>query len=295
MRVFVTGATGFIGSAIVPELIAAGHHVLGLARSEEAAGKLTAWGATAHRGDLEDEESLKRGVAAADGVIHAGFIHDFTKFAAMCEIDRRAIIAMGAALEGTGKPLVVTSGIGVLTKSDLIVEADMPTASSPNPRKSEQAADEMAANGVRVSVVRLAPSVHGEGDHHGFVSILANIARQKGVSVYGEQHNSWCAVHRLDAAKLFRLALEKEAAPGTRYHGVAEENVPFKEIATAIGNKMGLPVEAKSADEAAQHFTWFAHFAAMNMIASGKQTQESLGWHPAQIGLIEDIERNYNF
>ena len=297
MRVFVTGATGFIGSAIVPELIAAGHQVLGLARSEASANALIAAGAEVHRGDLEDTDSLKQGAAASDGVIHAGFIHDFTRFKEMCETDRRAIEVIGSALAGTDRPFVVTSGVGLLSTDQLVTvtEEDSPAASSPNPRiASEEAVDGLAAQGIRVSVVRLAPSVHGEGDH-GFVPMLINIAREKGVSVYSERLNSWCAVHRLDAAKLYRLALEKTAAPGTRYHGVAEEKIPFRDIAAVIGKRLNIPVEAKSAEKAAQFFSWFAHFAAMNISASSKQTQESLGWHPTQPGLLEDMDNDYYF
>lgn len=296
MRVFVTGATGFVGSAVVPELIAAGHRVTGLARNEKAAQALTAAGAEVHRGDLEDIDSLKHGAAAADGVIHTGFIHDFTRFQEVCEIDRRAIEAMGSVLGGTDKPFVVTSGIGLFATGQLVTEEDKKPASGVNPRAaSEAAVDKLTAQGVRVSVVRLAPSVHGEGDHHGFVPILINIAREKGASVYNERLNSWCAVHRLDAAKLYRLALEKEAAPGTRYHGVAEESILFQAIAQKIGQRLHVPAEARTAAEAAQYFGWFAHFAAMDIRASSLQTRDSLGWEPTQPGLLEDMDGNIYF
>lgn len=292
MRVFVTGATGFVGSAVVQELISAGHQVLGLARSEENAKALIAAGAEAHRGDLEDLESLKSGVAASDGVIHTGFIHDFSRFKECCEIDRIAINTMGEALAGSERPLIITSGIGILSvPGRLATEEDIPAASSSNPRvASELAADALAEKGVRVSIVRLPPSVHGPNDH-GFIPILIGIAREKGVSVYKEEgQNHWPAVHRLDAAKLFRLALEKAPAGVVRYHAAAEEGIAFREIAEAIGEGVNVPVVSKSVEEAAQHFTWFAHFAGMNCAASSEHTREVLGWKPEQPGLIEDLE-----
>lgn len=294
MKIFVTGATGFIGSAVVKELISAGHTVLGLARSDANAAQLTAAGAEVHRGDLRDTDSLRSGAAAADAVIHTGFIHDFTRFAEMCLVDKLAIEALGEALLGTDKPLLVTSGVGMLSPGKLNFESDR-VVPGPNPRQSEQAADALAAQGVRASVVRFPPSVHGVGDH-GFVPILINIAREKGVSVYrGDGQNQWAAVHRLDAAKLFRLAIEKNPEPGTRFHGVAEQGIAFKQIAEVIGKCLDVPVASKSPEEANVHFSWFAHFSAMDCPSSARFTKEYLGWEPTQPGLIEDIDQESYF
>ena len=296
MRVFVTGATGFIGSAIVEELITAGHTVLGLARSDAAAKSLGVTGAQIHRGSIEDLESLRRGATAADGVIHAAFNHDFSRWRENCENDRSAIEALGSALVGTARPLVITSGTGLLTPGRLgLEEHAAASGATALPRvASEEAAAALAARGVRVSVLRLPPSVHGDGDHQ-FVPTLIGIAREKGVSAYvGEGLNHWPAVHRLDVAHLYRLVLEKSSA-GARYHGVAEEGVPFRDIAGVIGRRLNVPVVSTSPDEAAKHFGWFAHFAALDCPASSRHTRELLGWQPRQPGLIADLERGRYF
>ncbi|WP_090473296.1 SDR family oxidoreductase [Mucilaginibacter sp. OK268] len=296
MRVFVTGATGFVGLAIVQELISAGHQVLGLARSDEGAKSLIAAGAEVHRGDLEDLESLRLGAAMADGVIHTAFNHDFTKFKASCEADRQIIGVLGSALIGSDRPLIITSGTGLLAGRPLATEDIVPDFSaSPIPRvASEEAAIAIAAQGVRTAVVRLPPSVHDDGDH-GFVPALIRMAREKGASAYiGEGLNRWPTVHRLDAARLYRLALEDGSA-GARYHGVAEEGVLFRDIAGVIGRHLGIPVVSKTPEEAADHFGWFAHFAAMDNPASSAQTREQLGWQPNGITLITDLEQGTYF
>jgi nucleoside-diphosphate-sugar epimerase len=293
MRIFVTGATGFIGSATVSELIEAGHQVLGLARSDKGAASLAAAGAQVLRGSLEDLDSLRSGAANSDGVIHLAFIHDFSNYAASAETDRRAIETLGAALAGSDRPLVITSGTLLLQrKGSLANEND---EAVPNfPRKSEDAAFALASQGVRVSVVRLPPSVHDDGDH-GFVPSLFAIAREKGVSAYvGDGLNHWPAVHRLDAARLYRLAIEK-GSTGSRYHGVADEGVVLRDIARVIGRHLNLPIVSKSPDEAAGHFGWMSHFVSIDCPASSVETQQQLGWRPTHPSLIADIGRRLYF
>jgi len=293
MKIFVTGATGFIGSAIVQELISAGHQVLGLARSDANAKALGEAGAQAHRGSLEDLESLRMGAAAADGVIHTAFIHDFNNYAPAAEKDRLAIEALGAALAGSDRSLIVTSGtLLVQRRGPLATEDEAPDPSFP--RRSEEAVLAVASRRVRASVLRLPPSVHGDGDH-GFVPALIKIAREKGVSAYlGDGLNRWPAVHRLDAAVLYRLALEKGSA-GANYHGVADEGVAFREIAEVIGRRLNLPVVSKAAEEAGDNFGWLAHFVGVDCPASSKRTQEQLGWQVKHPGLIADLERGRYF
>ena len=293
MRVFLTGATGFIGTAITRELIEAEHQVLGLARSDSAAQSLAAAGAKVHRGSLEDRESLESGAAASDGVIHCAFIHNFNNYGPSAEADTRAIETLGEVLRGSGRPLIVTSGTLLAERQGpLATEDDAPT---PNfARKSEQTALAMASLGVRASVVRLPPSVHGGGDH-GFLPRLISVAREKGASAYvGDGLNRWPAVHRLDAARLYRLVLEKGSA-GATYHGVADEGVPCREIAAIIGRHLNVPVVARAKDEASDHFGWIAHFFGLDAPASSAQTRERLGWRPSQPGLIPDLEQGTYF
>ncbi|MBD5657376.1 MAG: SDR family oxidoreductase [Candidatus Eremiobacteraeota bacterium] len=292
MRVFVTGATGFIGSVVVADLINAGHHVLGLSRSEARDKALLSAGAEVHRGHLEDLESLRSGAAMSEAVIHTAFIHDFSKFQENCEIDGRAIEAMGSALAGSGRPLIVTSGTGVPGPSGLATEdLDPPSAL---PRISEQAAMTWQARGVRVSVVRL-PQVHNR-DKMGLVSPLIAIAREKGVSAYvGDGLNRWPACHLMDAAPLYRLVLENGVG-GARYNAVAEEGVPVRAIAEAIGRGLHIPVVAKVPAEAAEHFGPFAFFVGADLPASSALTQQRLGWRPTQsTSLLEDLDHATDF
>ncbi len=286
MRVFVTGATGWVGSAVVKELIGAGHRVTGLARSDDKAAALAASGAEVLRGTLDDLDLLRSAASAADGVIHTAFNHDFTKFAENAQQDLRAIETLGSALEGSSHQLLVTSGFARLAPGRIATEADVPSSDPSYPRKSEAAARALAERGVRAATIRLAPSVHGAGDH-GFIPILIGIAREKGVSAYiGEGLNRWPGVHRLDAARLYRLALEQGATEPV-YHAAADEGVPFKEIAAVIGRRLGLPVEERSRE----HFGWFADFAGADMPASSARTRSLLGWAPTGADLLTDIDQ----
>lgn len=292
MRVFITGATGFIGSAVVGELIGAGHQVVGLARTDAGAKQLAAAGAGVQRGSLEDLDSLKRGAAEAEGVLHLAFVHDFANFGASCEKDQAAIETLGGVLVGSNRPLVVTSGVLGLAEGRAGTEEDVP---SPHyPRRSEETALSFVSKGVRASVIRLSPSVHGDGDH-GFVPALITAARDKGFSSYvGDGKNRWPAAHRLDAARLYRLALEKGTAGG-RYHGVADEGVPIRDIAEVIGKRLGVPVVSKSAEEVTGALGFIGQVLAMDALSSSQSTQEQLGWKPTQPGLIADLERGTYF
>ncbi len=296
MRVFLTGATGFIGSAIVPELIKAGHQVLGLTRSEAGAQSLIAAGAEVHRGSLEDPESLRSGAAQSDGVIHCAFDHsafgsDFSKFVEVCDKDRRAIEALGDGLRGSDRPLVITSGTGMgnAVPGQPATE-DYFDANHPNPRRvSEVAGASVAERGVNVSVVRL-PQVH-DTVKQGLITYLVQVAREKGASAYiGEGLNRWPAAHVLDVAQLYRLVLEKHEA-GSRYNAVAEEGVSTRDIAGVIGRGLDVPVVSLAAEEAQAHFGWLAMFAGFDMPASSALTRERLGWHPTGPGVIADLEQ----
>jgi nucleoside-diphosphate-sugar epimerase len=296
MRVFVTGATGFIGSATVRELIDAGHQVVGLARSDDAAAVLAEAGAEVHRGSLEDLESLRSGAAAADGVIHTAYIHDFSQMENAAQADLRAVETMGAALEGSGRPLVVTSGTALVRPGRVVIEEDWPDPSAGvHPRFATAVATrELADRGVRSSIIRPGASVHGEGDH-GFVPYLIGLAREKGVSAYiGDGSNRWPAVHRLDTGHLYRLAVEKAPA-GSVLHAVADEGVTTREIAEVIGRHLGVPVISISSEDAREHFGWMALFWSLDVPASSALTQERMGWTPTHIGLVADLELGHYF
>jgi nucleoside-diphosphate-sugar epimerase len=291
MRVFVTGATGFIGSTLVRELIDTGHQVLGLARSDAGARLLTAAGAQVHRGDVEDLESLRSGAANADAVIHTAFIHDFSKFKENCEIDRKAIKALGSVLAGSNRLLIVTSGTGISSSGPGLpaTEDDLPVSSEVVPRAAtEEAAASVAARGVRVAIVRL-PQVH-DTVKQGLVTYAINLARERGVSAYvGAGLNRWPAAPLLDTAHLYRLALEKGDG-GVRYHAVAEEGVPVKEIAEVVGKGLNVPVISLAPEEAPAHFGWLAHFVVWDIPASSTQTRKTLGWNPTGPALLTDLE-----
>ena len=297
MRVFVTGATGFIGSAVVRDLLDAGHQVTGLARCDDSAAALAAVGADVRRGSLEDLDSLRGGAAASDGVIHTAYIHDFSEnndAASYARTDGRAIEAIGEVLAGSGRPLVVASGMPVPAPGRVTTEDDAAPENPAYPRVSERAALAFAGRGVRASALRLPPTVHGEGDH-GFVPALIGIARAKGLAAYvGDGANRWSAVHRLDAARLFRLAVESAPA-GTRLNAVGDEGVPFLEMAEVIGKHLDLPVTRLSQEEAAGHFGLFAVFASVDVPASGARTQKQFGWQPVHPGLIADLDEGHYF
>jgi nucleoside-diphosphate-sugar epimerase len=306
MRVFVTGASGWIGSAVVPELIGAGHQVIGLARSDASAAALTAAGAEVHRGTLDDLDSLHNAAAASDGVIHLAFKHDIAfsgDFQGAADADRRAVETFGEALVGSDRPFVIASGTLGLAPGRVGTERDghdldsgaAPMIGGAHTRMANaQITLSLACRGVRSSVVRLPPTVHGEGDH-GFVATLIDIARDKGVSGYiGDGSNRWPAVHRIDAAHLFRLALE-QAPAGSTLHGVADEGVPIRDIAGVIGRHLNLPVVAISPEDAAQHFAWLASFLAADSPASSALTRELVGWQPTHPGLIDDLDQGHYF
>ncbi|WP_179466192.1 SDR family oxidoreductase [Mycolicibacterium vinylchloridicum] len=292
MKLFVTGASGWVGSAVVPELVNAGHQVVGLARSDASAEKLAKAGADVHRGDLEDLDSLRSGAKDVDGVIHLAFHHDFTDFANAGELDRQAITALGETLAGSGRPLVVTSGTAGHAVGQVLTE-DQP-ANPQSPRVSEPAALAFQDQGVRVSIVRLAPTVHGNGDY-GFVPTLINVARDTGVAAHvGDGANRWSAVHRDDAAVLFRLAVESADA-GTVLHAIGEEGVATRQIAEAIGHHLGVPVTSVAPEHAMDHFGWIGAFFALDIPASSALTRQRFGWTPTGIGLLEDLDQGHYF
>ncbi|MET0272475.1 MAG: SDR family oxidoreductase [Phenylobacterium sp.] len=286
MHVFVSGATGWVGSAVVNDLIAAGHQVTGLARSADKSAPLAAAGARVVHGTLDDLDLLRSAASEADAVVHTAFNHDFARFAENAEQDRRAIETLGGALEGSDRPLLVTSGLASLAPGRVATEADIPVSDPSWPRKSEEAAQALTARGVRAATVRLAPSVHGVGDK-GFVPILVGIARETGVSAFiGEGLNRWPGVHRSDAARLYRLAIERGGAEPV-FHAVADEGVPFRAIAGVIGRQLGLPVEPRGPE----HFGWFARFASADMSASSARTRALLDWTPAGPDLLTDLDQ----
>lgn len=287
MQVFVTGATGWVGSAVVQELLDAGHQVTGLARSEAKAATLAATGATVRLGTLDDLDLLRSAAAQADAVIHTAFNHDFTRFAESARQDERVIDTLGTALAGSRRPMIVTSGVALVAPGRLATEADPPPSDPSFPRKSEVAAIALAARGVHAATVRLAPSVHGSGDY-GFIPMLVRVAREQGVSAYiGEGLNRWPGVHRLDAARLYRLALE-HGVTESAYHAIADEGVQFKDIAAVIGRRLGIPVESRDA----AHFGWLGKFVAADMPASSAHTRSILGWAPTGPGLLADIDQD---
>ncbi|RZJ71466.1 SDR family oxidoreductase [Flavobacterium sp.] len=289
MKVFVTGASGFVGSAVVKDLLENGHQVLGLARSEESAQALEKAGAKVHRGNIEDLESLKSGVSQADAVIHTAFNHDFSRYKLSCDEDRQIIAALGEAIGNSGKPLVVTSGVGLLSLGRIVTEDDSVPSSEIVPRAaSEEAAIALQQKGVNCYILRLPPSTHGIGDH-GFVAMVADMARKAGESVYvGDGQNRWPAAHRFDAASMYRLIVEKQPQQKI-FHAVAEQGVAFGEIAKSIGKELDLPVVSQDKASAEAHFGWFLHFASIDCPASSEKSSATLGWQPKHIGLLDDL------
>ena len=294
MLVFVTGASGFIGSAAIPRLLARGHRVLGLARSDSGAAAVKELGATPHRGSLQDLESLRQGARQADAILHLGFEHDFTRLAEVSALDKSAIEAMCGMLEGSGRPFIASSGTALLAPGRLATEDDdTRSLSNSFPRSSEQTAMSFLARGVTAVAVRFAPSVHGR-EKQGLVTGLIQIARDTGVSAYvGDGANVWPAVQRRDAGELCALAVEKAEA-GAHWHAVAEEGVPLRAIAEAIGRGLGLPVVSRTPEEAAAHFGWLGHFVGLNAPASSQKTRDKLGWQPRGIGLIQELDEIFS-
>jgi nucleoside-diphosphate-sugar epimerase len=286
MRVFLTGATGFIGSAVAAELIDAGHTVLGVARTEEGARTLASRGVEPHRGDLTDHDSFISGARACDAVIQCAFIHDFSRFAENIEIEKNTLTAMLDALAGSGKPFIATSGVAMLAPGRIATEDDTPQRHGRG--ETEALVREGAGRGLKTAVIRLPPITHASGDG-GFLPMLVEVAREKGVAAYiSDGANCWPAGHRLDAAHLYRLALEK-GEPGAAYHAVGDEGVPAREIAAAIGRRLGLKTASVSAEDAIGHFGWLGVFAGVDMPASSELTQQRLDWRPTHARLLEDI------